>query len=59
MAALKVAAAFRGRLARKKIEYEKRKQTATERLRQEEEEHQNIPRPSKLLRPKGKSYIGF
>ena len=59
MAALKVAAAFRGKVARKRTEYEKRKKLANDRVRQEEINEQNRPRPPKLTRPKGKSYIGF
>lgn len=59
MAALKVAAAFRGKVARKKTEYEKRKKLASDRMRQDEDEDRNRPRPPKLSRPKGKSYIGF
>jgi hypothetical protein len=59
MAALKVAAAFRGKLARKRVDYEKRKISAVQKERQEEIDDRNRPRPSQLSRPKGKSYIGF
>ena len=59
MAALKVAAAFRGKVARKKSEYEKRKKIANDRMQQGEIVDQNRPRPPKIIRPKGKSYIGF
>jgi hypothetical protein len=54
-----VAAAFRGKLARKRVDYEKRKINANEKLKAEEFEDLNRPRPPKLSRPKGKSYIGF
>ena len=49
--------ALQGRMARKAVEGEKRKQEAQERVRAEAEA--NRPRAQKLLRPKGKSYIGF
>lgn len=58
-AALKLAAVFRGKLARVKVEREKRKQAAQNAQRQEEEREANIPRQRAILRPKGKSYIGF
>ena len=59
MAALKVAAAFRSKIARKKTDFEKRKKDAWEKKRAEEFEEANRPRPSRMIRPKGKSYIGF
>lgn len=59
VAAMKLAAAYRGRLARKQAEQERRKVNAEMRHRQEEIEEMNRPRPREVLRPKGRSYIGF
>jgi len=58
-AAVKLASAFRGRLARKVALGEKRKMVASEKQRQEELEEQARPKPAQIIRPKGKSYIGF
>ncbi len=58
-AASKLAAAYRGRIARKQVEQEKRKVQANQQRQYEEEEERNRPRPREILRPKGKSYIGF
>ena len=58
-AAVKVAAVFRGKVARNQFEHEKRKVEAVNRQRQEEFEESTRPKPRQILRPKGKSYIGF
>eukprot|EP01040_Poterioochromonas_malhamensis_P003432 gene3432-3658_t len=58
-AASKLAAAYRGRIARKQVEQEKRKVQANQQRQYEEEEERSRPRPREILRPKGKSYIGF
>jgi hypothetical protein len=58
-AALKLAAAFRGRLARKQALVEKRKKDANDREQKEVDDELNRAKPKTILRPKGKSYIGF
>jgi hypothetical protein len=58
-AASKLAAAYRGRKARKFVAQEKRKVEATRRYEDEENEERNRPKPREITRPKGKSYIGF
>jgi hypothetical protein len=58
-AAAKLAAAYRGRLARKQVEQEKRKLNAQTQRKQEEQIEANRPKPREILRPKAKSYIGF
>lgn len=58
-AAAKLAAAYRGSKVRKNLEYEKRKQDAIQRKQIDDEVEANLPRPLKVNRPKGKSYIGF
>jgi phage/plasmid primase-like uncharacterized protein len=58
-AASKLAAAYRGRKARKLVAHEKRKVEATRRYEEEENEERNRPKPREISRPKGKSYIGF
>jgi hypothetical protein len=59
MAASKLAAAFRGRMARKQVEGEKRKVQAQQREQYEEQLEASRPKPREITRPKGKSYIGF
>eukprot|EP00605_Chrysophyceae_sp_TOSAG23-4_P001099 GSChrysophyteH1.ASY1.ANO1.1205.1 assembled CDS len=51
VAAMKLAAAFRGRVGRKKAEAEKRKIDARQRAEAEAEAEANIPRAKKLIRP--------
>jgi hypothetical protein len=59
VAAMKLAAAYRGRIGRKKADTEKRKMDTINQTRREEEAEALRPKRSQLLRPKGKSYIGF
>eukprot|EP00981_Chlorochromonas_danica_P004407 scaffold879_cov170-Ochromonas_danica.AAC.22 len=59
VAAMKLAAAYRGRLGRKQADSERRKLAAEQQARQEEQEELNRPKPREILRPKGRSYIGF
>lgn len=59
VAASKLAAAFRGRLARKEVQQEKRKIDAQRQEQFEAELEANRPKPRQITRPKGKSYIGF
>jgi len=59
VAAAKLAAAFRGRKGRKDFAQEKRKVEAMAAAKKEEEDEANRPRPKQIIRPKGKSYIGF
>lgn len=59
MAAAKLAAAYRGRLGRKKASHEQRKADAVTQEMYEEEAEQNRPKPRQISRPKGNSYIGF
>jgi hypothetical protein len=58
-AAMKLAAAYRGRLGRKKAEHEKRKVYAEQQDYYEQQEELNRPRAREITRPKGRSYIGF
>ncbi len=58
-AAQKLAAAFRGRLARKQALVEKRKKDASDREKKEIDDELNRAKPKNIIRPKGKSYIGF
>ena len=46
-------------MARKQVGQEKRKIDAVRRQELEEQEERNRPKPREILRPKGKSYIGF
>lgn len=59
VAASKLAAAYRGRLARKEVDHEKRKLEAQRNEQYEAELEENRPKPRQISRPKGKSYIGF
>ena len=59
LAAAKVAAAMRGRLVRNKVASERRKLAAEQKLKEDEMLEAQIPRPQRIIRPKGKSYIGF
>jgi Ca2+-binding EF-hand superfamily protein len=59
VAAMKLAAAYRGRIGRKKADTEKRKSDNLNQQREEEEIEANRPKGRQILRPKGKSYIGF
>ena len=59
MAATKLAAAFRGRQGRLQAGQEQRKQEYSRQQAQAEQEEANRVKPRQILRPKGKSYIGF
>jgi hypothetical protein len=59
MAAAKLAAAYRGRLGRKKASHEQRKVDAVNQEMYAEEVEQSRPKPRQISRPKGNSYIGF
>jgi hypothetical protein len=59
VAALKLAAAYRGRIGRKKADTERRKADTVNRQAEAEVVEANRPKQSSILRPKGKSYIGF
>ena len=50
-AATKLAAIFKGKLARAKVELLRRKQAAIERERLEQEVEANRPKPTKIFRP--------
>ena len=54
VAAMKLAAAFRGRVGRKKALAEKRKADAQAAAAAEAEAEKNIPRPKRLIRPQPK-----
>ena len=58
-AATKLASIFRQRKAQKVVEQEKRKVQAQNQVHQEEWEEQQRPKAREIIRPKGKSYIGF
>ena len=58
-AAAKLAAVYRGRQGRKEAAYENRKQQAQLRAQYDDEQEINRPQAKQVLRPKGKSYIGF
>jgi Ca2+-binding EF-hand superfamily protein len=51
LAAVKLAAAFRGRVGRKKALAEQRKATAAAAAKAQEEAEKSIPRPKRLIRP--------
>jgi Ca2+-binding EF-hand superfamily protein len=59
VAAAKLAAAFRGRQGRKEAAQEKRKADAIASAKKEEHEENLRIKPKTIIRPKGKSYIGF
>ena len=54
MAAVKLAAAFRGRVGRKKAQAEQRKAQAAAAAKAEQDAENNIPRPKRLIRPQPK-----
>ena len=58
-AAEKLAAAFRGHKGRKEADHARRKMEAQQRALREQEDEMHRPKPAQILRPKGKSYIGF
>ena len=58
-AAMKVAAVYRGKLARNRADTERRKNAAILKEQEEDAIEANRPKPRQILRPKGKSYIGF
>ena len=59
MAATTMATVFRAKMARKKVETEKRKVGARARVKAEEEAENSRAKPKNIIRPKGKSYVGF
>jgi hypothetical protein len=59
MAAAKLAAAYRGKAARKKVEGRRRIVQAQEDEAELDRINAARPQPAKKVRPKGKSYIGF
>jgi hypothetical protein len=59
VAATKLAAAFRGKLARDRVAQVMRQNQAISKQKIEEELEANRPKPKQLIRPKGRSYIGF
>ena len=58
-AAAKLAAAYRGKLARKRVDGERRKIAAREAELEEERREASLPRAVPRIRPKGNSYCGF
>lgn len=58
-AAAKLAAAYRGKLARKKVDGERRKVAAQEAELEEQRRQDALPKAAPRVRPKGRSYCGF
>jgi hypothetical protein len=56
---MKLAAAYRGRLARKEVSQIRRFEGATNKEREEDAAEAARPKPTKIYRPQGKSYSGF
>jgi hypothetical protein len=59
IAAAKLAAGFRGKVGRSKAERERRKLIVRQEELREAEIEESRPRATRVVRPKGKSYIGF
>lgn len=56
---MKLAAAYRGRLARKEVSQIRRYEDASNLQRADEAAEAARPKPTKIYRPQGKSYSGF